>query len=298
MHWPEHLIRGRRGIKAMAVRVLTLLLAVRLRVTRVAVVRTVHNVAPHEALSRLDRFLLRSIDLTDSRIIMNTARPFPDDVPTTLIPHGHYRGFYETKIESSNRAHKSGNGTFNFLFFGLIRKYKQVDQLLHAFSEIDQAERVALRVLGSIDDAALEKELKRVAERDSRISLVPERVSDDNLIAAILHSDLVVLPYQDLYNSGAALLALSLHRPILIPDSAAAREYAREIGDEWVLTYTGKLDGATLHAARGRVPLNGATPDLSARDWAAIANKHLSVYGAAIRQKRAKSLMSGRRDAS
>ncbi len=68
----------------------------------------------------------------------------------------------------------------------------------------------------------------------------------------------MVLPYREMHNSGAALTALSLNRPVLVPDNEVNRELAEEVGPGWVFRYDGELTGRhlldALAAHRARPP--------------------------------------------
>jgi len=46
-----------------------------------------------------------------------------------------------------------------------------------------------------------------------------------------------VLNYQRVTNSGAALLALSLDRPVILPETPVFRELRDEVGGDWVFLF-------------------------------------------------------------
>ena len=92
-HWPEAVIRDARLSRAVARHALFMGLLVRLRVgaTRTPVVRTLHNLRPHEDASYFTQRLLRVLDrLTVTTISLNNHTPGLPGVPNTVIPHGHY----------------------------------------------------------------------------------------------------------------------------------------------------------------------------------------------------------------
>ena len=103
-----------------------------------------------------------------------------------------------------------------------------------------------------------------------------------------------MLPYRHLHNSGVALLALSLDRPILVPSTTTTELLREEAGDGWVFTYASDrgLDGralmAALEAVRDR-PSRHPAPDLSARDWAPAIEEHLAAYRRALDVTRGRS---------
>jgi hypothetical protein len=56
----------------------------------------------------------------------------------------------------------------------------------------------------------------------------------------------VVLPYRDILNSGAALLALSFDVPVLVPKKGALGELQETIGQQWVRLYEDDLSQGDL----------------------------------------------------
>jgi beta-1,4-mannosyltransferase len=111
-----------------------------------------------------------------------------------------------------------------------------------------------------------------------------EYVDDPTLRDEIAAAELVVLPYRELHNSGAALLALSLERPVLLPASEVASALTDEVGPGWVHLYSGELTGAALATAltRSRDVVRAGRPDLSRREWTGAGAGHRAVYLAAV----------------
>ena len=95
VHWPEHMVRSPSRLRQVAKSSAMALLLLRLRLRDTAVVRTVHNVRPHEETSPLQNWLLDRLDsMTSTWVILNDTTPTPDPSRTVLIPHGHYRDSY------------------------------------------------------------------------------------------------------------------------------------------------------------------------------------------------------------
>ena len=61
LHWPEALTRG-SGVRGFAKKALTTLLLARLWILRTAVVRTIHNLKPHEYEGVVERVLRTKFD--------------------------------------------------------------------------------------------------------------------------------------------------------------------------------------------------------------------------------------------
>lgn len=276
VHWPEYLIRHGAPLATLVKRLCVALLLLRLWLTGVPVVRTLHNARPHEPGGRIEAMLLRWLDrLTTRRIRINAAERETDPRTDTIL-HGHYRDWYA--------AHPVPHPVRGrLLCFGLIRPYKGTETLIDAFRSLEDA-RSRLRIVGN----PVGEEMRRVVEEaciaDPRISARLEYVSDPVLAHEIGEAQAVVLPYRDMQNSGALLLALSLGRPVLVPRSAANAALAAEVGAEWVRLYDGPLQAEILdRALRDDTPRRAALPDLSRRDWPALGAQHYATYVAALR---------------
>src|SRR5690606_28006942 len=112
---------------------------------------------------------------------------------------------------------------------GLIRPYKGVESLISAMEALDDAQ-ARLRICGRPSDARMRQEVERACLRDPRISAQLTYLDDAALAHEVGLSELVVLPYRQMHNSGTLLLALSLERPVLAPWSEANAAIAEEVG--------------------------------------------------------------------
>ncbi|MFS0733989.1 glycosyl transferase [Microbacterium sp. 1P10UB] len=280
MHWPEYWIRNTNVWKRSAQYVLFPLLLVRLRLRRAAVVRTMHNVAPHEGGSRLESLYLRWLDqITTLRIKLIPSTVAPEGATFATIPHGDFRAFAELVAPDTTRV----DG--RVLFFGHIRAYKAVPQLLEAFSAISDP-TLSLHVAGGVKDAELRAQIESLASSDRRIATTLAFVEDEDLAREVAESTLVALPYSEMNNSGAVFVALSLRRPVLVPRSEATDELAREVGEEWVIRFDGSLNREVLaratSAARDLLLSPSNAPRLHERDWARLDELHYRAYVAAM----------------
>jgi beta-1,4-mannosyltransferase len=280
-HWPEILVTGHGPVKTLAKQVLTAALIARLWVTRTPLVRTVHNVGEPEGLSRVQRMLLERLERrTTLRIRLNPTTDIPSG-PFVTIPHGHYRDWF-----ARYPARESVPGQLGY--FGLIRRYKGVEGLLTAFRGLGSAGlalgALSLRIGGHPSSTELAEAVRGLAADDPRIALRLTFLSDGEVVELVTSSELVVLPYRFMHNSGGAFAALSLDRPVLLPDNAVNRLLAEEVGPGWVRLYAGELTGDALVAALSelRAGRPGGRPDLGARDWKRAGADHVAAYRRAI----------------
>lgn len=276
VHWPEYFTRHAKAPVRMLKSLLLLAFLLRIRLQRKAIVRTAHNLAPHERGSAVERWVLQLLDRwTTLWLVLNEATPVPES-RKVLIPHGHYRDWYPAPAPGAQVAGR-------LLTFGLIRAYKGVEDLVGAFRDLPDPS-LTLHVCGSCDMPATATLLRERAGDDARISLDLRFVPDEDLAAEIAAAELVVLPYREIHNSGAALLALSLNRPVLLRDSETTRLLSQEFGDEWVHRFNGELTAETLaQAIRAiRAAKRGPAPDMSARDWTLLADALTQAYRRSI----------------
>lgn len=287
LHWPEATLHGSTAARSLARRVLLRALLLRLSLRRTAVVRTLHNVRSHEPAPRHEQKLLDRVDRrTDLWIRLNAATPVPPAALVRTIAHGHYRTWFAGYPQTEPVAHR-------LLFFGLIRPYKGVEALVSTFREtavMPGRSGLSLHIVGRPFSPDVAEDLRQRVGRDERIVLRLGHASDESLAEEVYASTLVVLPYREMHNSGAALLALSLGRPVLVPANAVTAALRDEVGGDWVQTYDGELSAEALSAALDRVGTlrSAPPPDLSARDWPDIALAHIEAYETAIAARRSR----------
>lgn len=277
VHWPEILVKGASRPKTLVREILTLLLVVRLIVTRTPLVRTLHNVGTHEGLGSLQRMLVSLlVGRTTLVIRLNDSTPVVPGVLSETIPHGHYRDWFSSFPDDvvAERGH--------IAYVGLIRPYKGVEDLLRAFRGVPGP--VRLTAAGRATDPALEGELRLLAARDDRVELDLRYIDDDDLVAAVRCAELVVLPHREMHNSGSALTALSLGRPVLVPGNAVTDLLADEVGEIWIQRYEGILSADDIvRALAGVEGISSADrPDLSKREWDDAGARHVAAYRRAI----------------
>ena len=277
IHWPEHLARSSDGEFSQPKALLSRALITLLRARGTRIVRTLHNMRPHEkAGSSEERFLEWLDSKTDEFISINDA-PVPEVFhPLHRIPHGHYVDKYADYERNDPVASRC-------LFFGQIRPYKGVVELLDQFSRLTDSS-LSLHIVGNPLTSEYRHQIEVTAGDDDRVSLAFGFMPDESLCKEITAAQLVVLPYLEMENSGALLLALSLGRPVLVPASPTTALLRDEVGGDFILTYEGELDNddiARSLADAQRTVLSGHLPNLANRDWATVAAQHAEIYRSA-----------------
>lgn len=283
LHWPETLLGGRTRAHRLARRAFFTALMLRLRLSRIALVRTVHNVELPQDLTGWERRLLEAVEArADYRIAINTSTTGLEPDRSTVIPHGHYVDWFDDEPEAVPDPRLLG-------FVGLVRRYKGVEGLLKAFTStaVDDPS-VRLLVAGHPTSDQMAESVRALAQADSRIELDLRHLSESEFAASVRRCSGIVLPYRFMHNSGTALAVLSLGRPVLVPDNDVNRALADEVGPGWVHTFEGELTAEDLRRFAGREGLPSTPPDLGARDWVSAGAQHREAFrrAASLRGRR------------
>ncbi len=277
LHWPETLWASPSALRRRAKQALVLLLILKIRLTRSAVVWTRHNLASHETQDPVAQFLINRFErATAWFVLLNDQSSAPRGARSTVIPHGHYVDWFADLVKSDRVPGR-------LACFGLIRPYKGMEDLLEAFEALaDPAS--SLVIGGRPTDAPTAARLTGLARADTRVTLILRFLEDPELVRLVTEAELMVFPYLELHNSGAVLVALSLARPVLVPRNAVTEALRAEVGQEWVRFYEGPITPRALGEALAAVSGVGATgvPDLGRREWADAGQRHAEVYRSAV----------------
>lgn len=287
-HWPDAQFSRKGPVRARVRSLMLRLLLVLARARGTRVVWTVHNFANHEGRNaqveaRFFAYLQKVVSGVHfmseaSRAEAYERLPHLAERPFVILPHGHYRAVVSPapRAAARERLDLPGTGVL-FAFVGQIRRYKGVGQLLDAFTAV-QSPTARLLVAGAVkDDSA--PFLEESARSDDRIELVLRYLEDAEISTMVSAADVVVLPYEKVTNSGSALLALSLDRPVLVPRTETFVELQAMVGPRWVVIYDAPLTAAVLEetAAWAREqPEEHA--DLSALDWTRLGRSMTRWY--------------------
>ena len=134
-----------------------------------------------------------------------------------IIPHGNYIDAYPNILErnEARRRLSLADNAFCYLFFGLIRPYKGLEELLPAFAQVADP-KARLLVAGQSRPRGYAGELAGDGN-DSRVHWRPQFVASDDVQVWMNAADVVVLPYRRITTSGAAMLAWSFGKPVIAP---------------------------------------------------------------------------------
>ena len=140
-----------------------------------------------------------------------------------IVPHGNYIPFIKVQTDkiASRKLLDLPNGKTILLFFGLIKKVKGLEVLIHALKEVVRKNPdIVLLIAGKPWENNFVTYQKIITENNlqENIILHTKFISQEDVEHYYCASDLVVLPYKKIYQSGVLMMALSYERPVLVSD--------------------------------------------------------------------------------
>lgn len=294
LHWPVETLVRHPNIWVVRLRVLLFWLLLKLSKWRgTKVVWTIHDEKPHVVLHPsladwVQGQLVANADgyinlCTAGQTAVSKALPGIAHKHSFVIPHGHYRGYYPEQLSRAEARSQLNLApdTFTLLYLGYISPYKNVPHLISTFRQLPvTAEPVTLLIAGRPDDEVIAQAVSSAAKGADNIQLHLRFVKDEELQVFLKAADLVVLPFEEILNSGSLILALSFDRPVIAPALGAVTDWQAQVGTDWVKTYEGTLTPQVLMAAMLAVPSPSAKAPLASLDWEAIAQQTVAAYQA------------------
>ncbi len=199
------------------------------------IVWTMHNFLPHETNGIILHYLERLWMAHQADVIIVHAEKGKEILAKQLfrkknvyvIPHGNYINFFTKtpKLAAKQILGVSINKPL-LLYFGYIRPYKGVLDLLQVFHELPKL-NVDLFLVGNAT-SSMQKEIQKFGQNDPRIKTNLRYVADEELALYLSAADIVVLPYHAVLGSGALMTALSLGCPVIAPSIGAFAEFIDE----------------------------------------------------------------------
>lgn len=255
-----------------------------------ALVLTAHDVLPREPrrgqlaaqrrlYARFDAVVVHS-EQGRTRLVSELGA---DPERVHVIPHGVFTHLLNHGAEGSSPRQLPNTDKPVVLMFGLMRPYKGIDVLLHAWrgasgqAPIEDAE---LWIVGmpKMDVSALR------AHAPDSVRFVPRFVADNELPAYFGRADLVVLPYLQADQSGVLFTALAFGKPLLLSDVGGFPEIAATGAARIVPAGDARALG---HALRELLAEQATLAEMCVKaraaaqgrySWHAIAQAHIELY--------------------
>jgi beta-1,4-mannosyltransferase len=137
---------------------------------------------------------------------------------------------------------------------------------------------VHLIVAGYTSNEELRNRILQLASGHPNIHCLLRWMKDDELTALLQLSDVAVLPYMEVTNSGAALLALSAQLPILGPNMGSLPELQQLAGQDWVRLYDGRISRSHINGALTWMEASRRPVNMKPFSWEGIAADTAGFY--------------------
>jgi glycosyltransferase involved in cell wall biosynthesis len=199
-----------------------------LKLTGRKLYHTAHNVLPHNA--RKYDFLLQKIVYKSSCGIIAHSNFIRNKIITDfninprklrIIPHGNF-DFYKPQEQLTKEEARRDFGIRNddkvLLFFGGIREYKGLDTLLEAFRILKDDDKFKLLIAGAPQDKQSTLKYEQLIQQitsNGKILYNFSFIPDNEVARYFIASDVLILPYKNIYHSGLVHLAYSFGKPII-----------------------------------------------------------------------------------
>lgn len=284
VHWPHGLYRNTWQLLHV------LLVLVAYRLIKNNIVWTVHELDAYESRHPKRDGWFRSVVMRLSRRLIvhgeHTRQVLIEDHdyqrPIDVARHPSYIGWYKDEVTREQARAKLGlpDDARVYLYFGYIKPYKGVEDLIRAFGQI-RNEGAILLIAGKPLDDAIKQEVESMAAAVSQVRTFLGYIADDDIQDFFRSADVVVFPFKNTQTSGSLMLAMSYGCPIIAPRIATLPEYVdSDIGFLFDPESPGALEHALDAAAKGPLASLAANARRRAETmrWDTMARSHLATY--------------------
>lgn len=201
------------------------------------VVYTVHDVVSNlektKSSYKLTNFVLRNADklITHNEFskdqMLELFKGVGKDI--VVIPHGNYLPFIKTKEDQNeSRSYlKIPKNTKVLLFFGMIKKIKGLEVLLKSLAEVKKVHTdIVLLIAGKSweHDFNIYQEIIDRENLNENCIIHNKYIPSEDVAHYFCSSDLSVLPYKRISQSGVLMMAMSYNSAVLTSDLPPFKE--------------------------------------------------------------------------
>ena len=207
-----------------------------------------------------------------------------------IVPHGNYIPFInvQNNKEKSRKRLEIPNEKKVLLFFGMIKKVKGLDILLHALKDVIKENPDVLLLIAGKPWKNNFSNYQQIIDENNltdycllHTKFIPQIDVEHYYCAA----DLVVLPYKKIYQSGVLMMTLSYGKPALASDLPPLKEIVTDMQtaflfeSENAILLAEKLNSILLNPEKlEQVRINGEELINTKYDWNDIGRQTKQAY--------------------
>ncbi|MEM3566643.1 MAG: glycosyltransferase [Candidatus Bathyarchaeia archaeon] len=212
---------------------------------------TLHNIRPHERIYLfLEHIWFKlALKLADGVIVHNhysyniLTSVYGISKKVYVIPHGNFIDYYPNTMtpKEARRRLRIPDSSFVLLFFGALRDYKGIDDLIMVLRNILPKYNALFAVfVGGIQSEKLRRDLLKFSkEFKGRCIVKMEHTPDEEVQVYMNAADIGILPYKEVTTSGAVLLFQSFGKTVIVPDLPSIKEV---LGDSGIYYKQGDME--------------------------------------------------------
>lgn len=290
-HWPAYIYSDKSPISFIR-RLISFFKALRkAKRSGYKILWTVHNLFPHEKNNMVLEYIGRIILATLADVVFvhftqakrRVSQLFGRTKNVEIIPHGTFSSVFKNSCTKAEARTALGIApqSFVYLLFGPVRPYKGIEKAIEAFKSLNISDSV-LVIAGRPSDTKLSEFIAMESKNNVRIKSFLRFIEEDEVQTFFNATDIVLLPYNNVFTSGNLFLALTFNKAVVAPDTGIISEV---VDESFGIKYDPADKSALLQAMRNatEIDLEAATAASCARaslfDWknsAAISHKAIT----------------------
>lgn len=265
-----------------------------IKLTGYTLVYTIHDSLARDHQFLFEKALTAAIILLSDHIICLSGSTVQElasmhiPVPRrkiSLIPHGSYTGWYDNSIgiRKARRILDVPVSSFVLLYFGFIRQYKGVQDLLVCLEKIIRQHNMVIVLAGVCDDRQIESEINafhKLYPSQSRLDL--KHIPDNEVQIYFNACDSAVFPFRHITNSGSVFLAASFKKPFIAPTAGCIRDFPKDSG----IFYDPSDPDGLATSIETAIRIKQVLPEyglkgyhyVNSTSWPQIAEKTMNIY--------------------
>lgn len=230
LNWYED-INEENQLKAYLILIKKIIVISVLKIANIRIIYTLHNKIAHDGKSQkanlvLKKFLIKQADVISllshrsKDYIKKIAGNDIDDRKFFYVGHPVYDCILDDRLVLPN------NNKMIFLYFGMIRPYKNIELLIKVWKELG-LKNARLLIVGKPINEEYRKTIINVAENNNNIILKLNFIPNEELDRLILQSHVIISPLDitSSMNSGTLIKAMSMGRTVIMPDIEMTYDY-------------------------------------------------------------------------
>ena len=198
------------------------------KILKINIVWTLHNIFPHDTKNiKLHRFVqyqfskqCKWIRVFSNNTVNKLIHEFNfNKNKLIVVPEGSYVNYYPNFI-SKEEARKELNIQKKekiFLYFGAIKPYKGLDFLIEEISN-SKHHKIKLIIVGRTPKKRYLNKIKEKIKNNDSITLENKYIKDEQIQIYFKAADIIVLPFENIENSGSIILAMGFKKVIIAPN--------------------------------------------------------------------------------